>query len=73
MDKNSSMSNIYNYFQGFITNKTQVKKDPLEDITDTNKASASSFNYHSGNINLDEKIQKGKKLFNENRYKYNRS
>ena len=57
------MSSIYNYFQGFITNKTQVNKDPLEDITYANEAIAASFNNHSGNINLDEKTQKGKKLF----------
>ena len=62
-DKNSSMSNsIYNYFQGFIMDKTQVNKDPLENINDANKDISSSLNNELGNINLDEKIQKGKKI-----------
>jgi len=62
MNKNSSMNSFFNYFQDFITNKTQVEKDPLEQISDDNKTKASPMNDYLGNINDQEKSQKGKKI-----------
>ena len=56
------MNSFFNYFQDFITNKTQVDKDPLEQISDDNKTKASPMNDYLGNINDQEKSQKGKKI-----------
>lgn len=37
MNKNTSMSSIYNFFQDLLTNKIPVEKGPLEQISDSNK------------------------------------
>jgi len=39
MNKNTSMSSIYNFFQDLLTNKIPVEKGPLEQINNSNKDS----------------------------------
>lgn len=36
MNKNSSMSSIYNFFQDLLTNKIPVERGPLEQLVDPN-------------------------------------
>jgi hypothetical protein len=64
MNKNSSMSSFFNYFKDFISNKILVETDPLDQISNKNKTNTLPINDYSGNINLQEKYQKSKNLFN---------
>jgi hypothetical protein len=37
MNKNTSMSSIYNFFQDLLANKIPVEKGPLEEIVESNR------------------------------------
>lgn len=65
MNKNSSMSSIFNYFQDFITSKIQVSEDPLEEKPEANKTNISPLNSYMGNLNQEEKPQNSKNFLNK--------
>lgn len=74
MNKNLSMSSIFNFFQDLLTNKIPVEKGPLEEINDTNKEVDSNNRKIIEDLLIiteEEKTSKGKIFFFYKNFKIN--